>query len=66
VLINWDDVCPNINLKKGCQAKICGFGNASVKERKGSGGSSGKTLKRNLYPFNCVGSLPKSTMQTAG
>jgi hypothetical protein len=25
-----------------------------------------KTLKRNLYPLNCIGSLPKITMQRAG
>jgi hypothetical protein len=41
--------------------------NHSVKEGgKGSGGSPGKTLKRNLYPLNCVGSLPKITRQRAG
>jgi len=38
--------------------------NHSVKEgRRGSGGSHGKTLKRNLYPLNCIGSLPKITIQ---
>jgi hypothetical protein len=40
--------------------------NSSVKDRKGSGGSSVKTLKRNLYPLNYIGSFPKSTMQMAG
>jgi hypothetical protein len=43
------------------------FGNPSVKKsRKGSGGSSVKTLKRNLYPLNCIGSFHKNTIQTAG
>ena len=40
------------------------FGNPSVKKsRKGSGGSSVKTLKRNLYPLNYIGSFSKITMQ---
>jgi hypothetical protein len=38
--------------------------NHSVKEgRRGSEGSHGKTLKRNLYLLNGIGSLPKITME---
>jgi hypothetical protein len=72
VLINWDDVCPNINLKKGCQAKICGFGNASVMgssyinvslypslEKRGKGRFSRHNFKIPLYP-----PLPKGDKNT--
>jgi hypothetical protein len=51
-------------LKLILQEKIKKRRNPSVKEsRKGLGGSSGKTLKRNLYPLNCAGLIPKITME---
>jgi hypothetical protein len=50
--------------KAFCKKKLEEKPNAPDKEsRKGSGGSSGKTLKRNLYPLNCGGLLPRITME---